>query len=158
MGLRKSFFTKAITGFLSAGLASTAFGSMVLDKYEISLDPPARGQRYARSHITVTNISTEELLLETEVQRVHNQGTDQEKIVPVRELSNMALLVTPGRATIQPEQKKKIQILSTHPPAREQEAYRVLFWSALPEGAIARGEMTKARQEVVVIVHPQEKK
>ncbi|WP_237067250.1 fimbrial biogenesis chaperone [Microbulbifer guangxiensis] len=104
----------------AAGPLSAA---MALDKIIVYLDDTPN----ARDDIVVTNPDAENLYLQTEIYRVDNPGTPEEKRVRVVDPREFKLLVSPSKAVIGPGEQKRFRLMSLERNLDTEKVYRVTF-------------------------------
>ncbi|MGY0215917.1 fimbria/pilus periplasmic chaperone [Endozoicomonadaceae bacterium StTr2] len=126
--------------------------AMVLDRIIVYFEPKdARLQ-----DIQVFNPDPENLYLKTDVFRVLNPGTDNEKRVPPSSSDQIQLLVTPHKAVMPPQTQRIFRLYSRSKPDATETVYRVLF---TPEtGPIKEGQQgvkLLISYEVLVFIRPE---
>ncbi len=144
--IRYSLGAVLLTGFAdSALMASMTVTPMII--HFVPGEPP-------RQDITVTNPDTETLYLETEISRVENPGTSEEKKVLIANPDQVKLLVTPQKSVISAGQLKNIRLISLETPEKEQ-IYRVTFKPVIGNvRAKQHGVKILIAYEALVFVHP----
>ena len=114
---------KKLAVILLAMFAQPVWAAMSLDKMIIYLDAIPN----AREDIVVSNPDKETLYVQTEVFRVENPGTDQEKLLPVTDPEDFKLLISPGKAVIPAGAQKRFRLMSVETGIATEKVYRVTF-------------------------------
>lgn len=137
---------------IAAGPLSAA---MALDKIIVFLDDVPN----ARDDIVVTNPDAENLYLQTEIYRVDNPGTPEEKRVRVVDPREFKLLVSPSKAVIGPGEQKRFRLMSLERNLDTEKVYRVTFKPVVGDIKTDRTALKiLVAYQALVFVQPQEGK
>ena len=104
-------------------LTQPALAAMSLDKIIVYLDDTPN----AREDIVVSNPDAEPLYLQTEIFRVDNPGTPEEKRVRVVTPKDFKLLVSPSKAVLASGEQKRFRLMSLERNLEREVVYRVTF-------------------------------
>ena len=96
---------------------------MSLDKMILYFEPG----KPAPQDVVVSNPDPEPLYLQTEVFKVVDPGTENERAEKLLDPDKIKLLTAPKKATLLPGTKKKIRLISLETPKKKEEVYRVSF-------------------------------
>ncbi len=103
--------------------SSASANNMLLDRMIVYFEP---GQK-PRQDIQVTNISEQNLFLQTEVYQVVNPGADNEERIRITNPDEMKLLTTPQKSIVKPRGQRTVRLVSLETPKDKEAVYRVTF-------------------------------
>ncbi|OED44337.1 hypothetical protein ACH42_07765 [Endozoicomonas sp. (ex Bugula neritina AB1)] len=102
---------------------SASANNMLLDRMIVYFEPG----KAPRQDIRVSNISTENLFLQTEVYEVKNPGAENEERIRVMNPDEMKLLTTPQKSIVKPQGQRTVRLVSLETPKDKEAVYRVTF-------------------------------
>ncbi|MCA0899310.1 fimbrial biogenesis chaperone [Microbulbifer agarilyticus] len=114
---------KKLLAVLLICVAGPAWAAMSLDKMIVHMDAIPN----AREDIVVYNPDQETLYVQTEVFRVDNPGTENEKLVPVVNPEDFKLLISPSKAVIPAGAQKRFRLMNVESGIERERVYRVTF-------------------------------
>ncbi|AOS95579.1 hypothetical protein AUP74_00103 [Microbulbifer aggregans] len=144
-----------LIALLLATAAAPSLAAMALDKIIVYLDDVPN----ARDDIVVSNPDAENLYLQTEIYRVDNPGTAEEKRVRVVDPREFKLLVSPSKAVIGPGEQKRFRLMSLERNLETEKVYRVTFKPVVGDLKTDRTALKiLVAYQALVFVQPQEGK
>lgn len=130
----------------------SAHSVMSLDKMILYFDPG----KSSPQEVTVTNPDEEPLFLQTDVFRVIDPGTENEKTEKAANPEQIKLLTAPKKATLSPRTRKRIRLISLETPKKTEMVYRVSFKPVIGElQAKKSGIKVLVAYEALVFVRPE---
>lgn len=125
---------------------------MSLDKMILYFDPG----KSSPQEVIVTNLDDEPLFLQTEVYKVVDPGTENEKQEKAATPEQIKLLTAPKKATLSPKTQKRIRLISLETPKKTEVVYRVSFKPVIGElQAKQSGIKVLVAYEALVFVRPE---
>ena len=116
--------TGILVALLSVLVASpTVNANMLLDRMIVYFEPGSQ----SRQDIRVTNVSENNLFLQTEIYKVLNPGAKNEERIRVTNPDDMNLLATPQKSIVAPGAKKTVRLVNLETPKETEEVYRITF-------------------------------
>ena len=97
--------------------------NMLLDRMIVYFEP----DKPLRQDIRVSNISSENLYLQTEIYEVIEPGAKNEELVRVTNPDKMKLLTTPQKSVITPNGQRSVRLVSLETPKEQEKVYRITF-------------------------------
>lgn len=97
--------------------------NMLLDRMIVYFEPG----KAPRQDIRVSNISTENLFLQTEIYKVVNPGAENEERIRITNPDEMKLLTTPQKSIVKPRGQRTVRLVSLETPKEKEAVYRVTF-------------------------------
>ena len=129
-----------------------AYSVMSLDKMILYFDPG----KSSPQEVTVTNPDEDPLFLQTEVFKVIDPGTENEKKEKAANPEQIKLLTAPKKATLSPRTQKRIRLISLETPKKTEMVYRVSFKPVIGElQAKKSGIKVLVAYEALVFVRPE---
>ncbi|AMO58463.1 molecular chaperone [Endozoicomonas montiporae] len=116
------------TGFLALALATFmtvpfASANMLLDRMIVYFEPGNQ----PRQDIRVTNVSEDNLFLQTEIYKVVNPGAENEERIRIINPDEMKLLATPQKSIVAPRGRRTVRLVNLETPKETEEVYRITF-------------------------------
>lgn len=110
---------------LIATLLATPIASanMLLDRMIVYFEPGNQ----LRQDIRVTNVSDDNLFLQTEIYKVINPGAENEERIRVTNPDEMKLLATPQKSIVAPRGRRTVRLVNLETPKDKEEVYRITF-------------------------------
>lgn len=135
-------------------VASTPLqAAMNLDRSIITFDPDEPG----RTDVTVSNVGTDPLYVETEIIEVSAPGTSDESRTPVTPGEGMPLLVSPDKLIIQPGRKKLLRIVNLAGHSAQERVFRVNVKPVAPPATAERsGIRMFVGYQLLILIDPSE--
>lgn len=115
-----AFFTTFFTAMLAAPFAS---GNMLLDRMIVYFEPGNQ----PRQDIRVTNVSDDNLFLQTEIYKVVNPGAENEERIRITNPDDMKLLATPQKSIVAPRGRRTVRLVNLETPKDTEDVYRITF-------------------------------
>ena len=109
--------------FLPFWSLNASANNMLLDRMIVYFEPG----KAPRQDIQVTNISTENLFLQTEIYKVVNPGAKNEERIRVTNPDEMKLLTTPQKSIVKPRGQRTVRLVSLETPKDKEAVYRITF-------------------------------
>ena len=125
IALTRKWLTGALilTALLPFWSQSVSANSMLLDRMIVYFEPG----KAPRQDIRVSNISDQNLYLQTEIYKVVNPGSDKEERIRITNPDEMKLLATPQKSVVRPKGQRSIRLVSLETPKEKEAVYRVTF-------------------------------
>ena len=102
---------------------SASANNMLLDRMIVYFEPDA----LPRQDIRVTNITSENLFLQTEIYKVVNPGDENEERIRITDPDEMKLLTTPQKSVVRPGGQRSVRLVNLETPKKKEEVYRITF-------------------------------
>lgn len=109
-----------ITGLMAVPVVNA---NMLLDRMIVYFEPGSQ----PRQDIRVTNISDDNLFLQTEIYKVVNPGAENEERIRITNPDDMKLLTTPQKSIVAPGARKTVRLVNLETPKDLEEVYRITF-------------------------------
>ncbi|UYM13926.1 fimbrial biogenesis chaperone [Endozoicomonas euniceicola] len=122
---RKTGLVIALLVTLKATLLASPFASanMLLDRMIVYFEPG----KQPRQDIRVTNVSEDNLFLQTEIYKVVNPGAENEQRIRITNPDEMKLLATPQKSIVAPGGRRTVRLVSLETPKETEDVYRITF-------------------------------
>ena len=104
-------------------IPAASANNMLLDRMIVYFEPG----KTPRQDIRVTNVSSNNLYLQTEVYKVMNPGAENEERIRITDPDKLKLLTTPQKSVIKPKGQRTVRLVSLETPKEKEEVYRITF-------------------------------
>lgn len=132
-------------------ITATTHADMSLDRSILVFDAGSQ----PRQDVEITNSSTENLYLETEILLVSQPGTEQETREQVLDPDAIELLVTPARLIVPPGARRLLRVVHLGEPPEVDRIYRVNVRPVVgPVAADATAVKVIVAYQLLIIVRP----
>ena len=116
--------TRLLAVLLVTLLSAPVVGAnMLLDRMIVYFEP----DNQPRQDIRVTNVSEDNLFLQTEIYKVLNPGAENEERIRVTNPDEMKLLATPQKSVVAPRGRRTVRLVNLETPKDIEEVYRITF-------------------------------
>lgn len=151
----KRLVSKLLKVTILCVLASSAWGSMVIDRSIIYFD----GKSPNRQDVEVSNPDKDVLYVKVEVLEVLNPGTDREQRVVVKNPKKSQFIVTPNKLVVRPGKKKIVRLLNLNKAPQQDRVFRINLKPVTPPlAATETGVKVVVGYQLLAIVQPPQAK
>ena len=112
-----------VTLLTSLLIAPVISANMLLDRMIVYFEPGNQ----PRQDIRVTNLSDENLFLQTEIYKVVNPGAENEERIRITNPDEMKLLATPQKSIVAPRGRRTVRLVNLETPKETEDVYRITF-------------------------------